>query len=584
LAFGLTDAGFSLKRQEDIQGEIEDDIRAIFGSSINLAPETDFGQLIGIISEREALIWELMEEVYNSQYPDTSTGVSLDNAASLTGTTRLAATSSTISEQLLFGTAATFVPAGTLFSNSGDPTAIFSTDAAVTLIAGTDEVQTISFDATPDSGSFTIEFRGATSAAIGFADSAATITATLEAMSTIGTGNVVVTGSITSATGLTLTFGGGGTGLGLQDLPQVQIASNALLIGATPVVVTPATSVEGVPQGAVTMTATTTGPIAAPANSLTVIDTPVAGLTSTFNTEDANLGRDIETDTELKIRRVEDLEVAGAATLEAIRANLQATTGVTTAIVFQNNSDITDTEGRPAHSVEAVVIGGTDADIADTLFNSVAAGITYHGSVTEVVTDSQGFSQTIKFSRPTEVEITLEVDLTVDGSFPTDGIAQVEAAILAYGAALEISQDVIVNPQLICSYASVPGILNSVIRIGPEPLPAAGSTTFTASSDAGDLLLTTAGAHGLAVDNRVRLSTTGTLPTGLDSTTTYSVIDVPSTTSLKLSADRAGDSIPFTDAGTGTHTASYGGFDANIEIYTAEIADFDSGRITIVTV
>ena len=67
-------------------------------------------------------------------------------------------------------------------------------------------------------------------------------------------------------------------------------------------------------------------------------------------------------------------------------------------------------------------------------------------TITEIVTDSQGFAQTIKFSRPTTVDIYVEVDLTVDSNlYPANGDDQVEAAIVAYGDALGIGTDVVVH-------------------------------------------------------------------------------------------------------------------------------------------
>jgi len=79
--------------------------------------------------------------------------------------------------------------------------------------------------------------------------------------------------------------------------------------------------------------------------------------------------------------------------------------------------------------------------------------------------------------------------------------------------------------------------------------------TFTAVA-ATDTLTT--GTHGMIVTaGPFRLSTTGTLPAGSDSTTLYYMI-VPSTTTVKLALSpalaKAGTAVDLTDAGTGTHT------------------------------
>ena len=77
MAFGLTSSGFNPKRLIDIKTEIENELKATFGNSINLLPSSVLGQLVGIMSDREKELWELAEAVYNSQYPATAEGVTL---------------------------------------------------------------------------------------------------------------------------------------------------------------------------------------------------------------------------------------------------------------------------------------------------------------------------------------------------------------------------------------------------------------------------------------------------------------------------------------------------------------------------
>lgn len=108
---------------------------------------------------------------------------------------------------------------------------------------GVNEVQQLSFDLDPDSGTFTITFSGDTTAALNWNDSAATIEAALEALPSIGVGNISVAGVVDSTTGLTLTFQGT---LEKTDVAEVTSISS-LLQGATPVVITPSTTTPGDP-------------------------------------------------------------------------------------------------------------------------------------------------------------------------------------------------------------------------------------------------------------------------------------------------------------------------------------------------
>lgn len=61
--------------------------------------------------------------------------------------------------------------------------------------AAVNEVQTATITGSPTGGTFTLSFDGATTGALAYNASAATVQAALEALSTIGTGNVTVSGS-----------------------------------------------------------------------------------------------------------------------------------------------------------------------------------------------------------------------------------------------------------------------------------------------------------------------------------------------------------------------------------------------------
>ncbi len=179
------------------------------------------------------------------------------------------------------------------------------------------------------------------------------------------------------------------------------------------------------------------------------------------------VGQDLETDVELRLRRVEDLRAQGNATIEAIKSDVLEVVGVDEVFVFNNPSDIVDADGLPPHSFEVVVKApsATDAQIATAIFLSGGAGIGSFGSITEIVTDSQGFAQTIKFSRAAEVTIFIDItvvtntDPAVGPVYPSDGDAQVAAALVAKGNTLGIGDDVILE-FIKCDAFDVSGVLD----------------------------------------------------------------------------------------------------------------------------
>jgi uncharacterized phage protein gp47/JayE len=192
-------------------------------------------------------------------------------------------------------------------------------------------------------------------------------------------------------------------------------------------------------------TAETTGPVNAAAGTLTVLESTVTGVTAVTNALDATQGNDIETDAELRDRRVAALANAGAGTAAAVRAAVLEVENVTEAEVFSNRTNATDADGLPAHSIEVLVAGGTDDDIAQAIHDTAAAADGLHSSTADSgsATDYAGNSVTIPFTRPTDVALVVEVDIEVDGSlYGVSGDTNVQTAIAEYIDSLSLGEDV----------------------------------------------------------------------------------------------------------------------------------------------
>jgi len=86
--YGLTDKGFAKKPYERIVEKKQEDYIEIFGSGINLEPQSPQGQLIGIESEGIYDVWEMAEHVYASYNIDDVSGALLDDRALLKGEKR----------------------------------------------------------------------------------------------------------------------------------------------------------------------------------------------------------------------------------------------------------------------------------------------------------------------------------------------------------------------------------------------------------------------------------------------------------------------------------------------------------------
>ncbi len=363
MSFGLTVDGFAQMTLDDLKTDIENALKAEFGDSIDLTPQSPFGILTGVMAERFADLWALGGALDAAFTPDGATGTFLDNLCGITGTMRLPATYSTVTVTVS-GTPGTVLAAGKVVS-----------------------------------------------------------------VATIGTRFVLAGGTI----------GGGGT----VDLLA---------------------------------TAEQTGPKIAAAGTLTVIATPVAGWASVTNALDATPGTNIETDAALRIRREVAIRASGLASLDSIRAAVLAVTGVTACSVFENTTEITDTDGLAPHSIEALVQGGDDTAVLEALFASVAAGIATNGTSTAQVADSEGGLHWMAFSRPSEEDVWVIVNATIDTSlYPSDGDAQVKQAIIDWGDQQKAGKDVVaagVSAQVF----KIPGVLDAEVLIGLSDPPTLSAT------------------------------------------------------------------------------------------------------------
>lgn len=421
--YGVVPEGFNPKPLQDIKTDLEAAYRAVFGAGVDVSASSPFGQEIGIMAERLAELWSVGEAAYGSAFPDSATGASLDLVAALGGVTRIPAAYSTVSVTLA-GTA-TAVPSGTVVSNGlGVRWATTALATKVALTAWATSTGYSTGDRRTANGNAYLATASGTSAGAGTGPS--------------GTGTAITDGTVVWA-----------------------------YIGTGTAVVDANAQAENI------------GPVSGIARSINTIETPVSGLSSALNILDAQVGRVEETDAELRVRREIAIRAIGGATVDAIRSNVLSVSGVTDCYLFENDSDITDVNGLPPHTFEAVAAGGTDLAVATAIFDKKAAGIGTYGTTTQPVTDDQAQVHQIKFSRPSVVNVWVVLTVKVDfGTFPLDGSDQVKAALVAYQEAnLRVGIDVR-SAALVSTIFAIPGVLDlgGLPFIGTAPSPVTSAT------------------------------------------------------------------------------------------------------------
>ena len=443
---GLSPEGFVAKRTAELKLELEALLTSQFGA-INLNPESIFGQLVGVIVDQQADLWARLEEVYRSQYPGMAEEVNLDRVVSLNGIVRLSAAPTTV-VAVVTGTDGTVLPAGRLAL--ADNGSIFRSSGAVTIDADISVGARILVTAVVDSTDYSLTL-GATTYTYnsGPAATAASILANLADLLPAEIDHVV-------------TAGVGGTWLDLSYAAQQLIA-----VGARLTIQTVSTYAD--------FENTESGPVELPALTLNVIQTPVSGWVGITNRAEGTLGRNTETDAELRLRRERSLRLTGTNTLDAIRSALSELPGVLSMRVVANNGTSTDAEGTPRQTLWAVVDGGAQEDIAQVLYERVAAGINYRGGITvPVLSPTNGQAFDIRFDRPTNVPYYVNVTVQASDATPTTVIEMIRKALVDYSNEnFAIGEDVLYT-RLFSPINAVIGegayVSGLTIGIAPDPV------------------------------------------------------------------------------------------------------------------
>lgn len=467
--YGVTATGFVRKRLAEIKADLETNLAAAFGVAVSTKPNSVIGQQIGVFAAAIDSLWQVAEDTYNAMYPNTAAGTSLDNSAGFSGVTRLAAAKTKI-YAICYGAYNTVIANGARIQ--GADSSYYEASVASTISLSNAVSLAVTLNSVASGTTYSVTIAGTT------------ITKTAGASDTVNSVLVALTTGV--PTGWTATV--------VNDLltyKHTDRINGAVVSASTSLTI----SSVGTP---VIFYAVETGALNPAIGTVNKIVTQIAGWTSALNESAAYPGRAIETDTELRLRYLSTVMAQGVAMVESIRANLmQNVSGVTAAIVFENTNDTTDSEGRPPHSIEAVVQGGDNNNIAAMIWKKKAAGIDTHGSISVAVTDTQGIQHTIKFNRPTEVPIYLRcvVHEHAETGLAGDALQTVANYLLAQGQKSAVGQDVIIQKMAGYIMQNVPGI--SYIELTGST----DGTTYNTSNIA-------IGVRQLAVFNSARIEVT----------------------------------------------------------------------------
>lgn len=448
MTFGLTQNGFVLKRLEDIQSSMQARMRGVFGPTFNTGSDSVAGQFIGAFAEELSLVWELGQQLVDSQDPDAAEGVALRILGTIVGVEPQIPTATT-GTAILTGTVGTLVLSGTLLGQSTKPSGVeFATTQEVTIASAT-----------------------LTTGSITFAATGSTITR--------AAGSWLADGV---QSGTKLTISGTSSNNATFTVDEV-LSATQITVTATPTNETAPTPTVALGRVSVPISAVETGANEALAYDVDTIINTLTGLDTAINTADCITGQGEELDLEFRARRQNSLQITGSRVDLAMRARIDRITGVDQVFIISNRSDSVDADGRPPKSFEVIVYPDRsdpafNLEIARTIFLLQPAGIESFGSSTFEVVDTQKRTQEVAFSFATEVPIYVTATITKGTDYPSNGDELVKAKLLATGNALSVGDDVrhwifaaSLDAKDDAGKPKIPGIIDVDVRIGTAPAP-----------------------------------------------------------------------------------------------------------------
>lgn len=439
MSYGLTSTGFRAKTFENIFEDLKTRLEAQFGE-IDTDPDSTLMQLTTTFAYELASTWEALKYVNDSMYPDSAFGLSLDYICSYIGIKRLQATKTTTLAKLTGKNQIVIPKNSRVTAENVNSAFVLKEDVELSnescyevVLSVKDIVQDVfTFYVYVNDEYFSYEKQAGD-----------TVQKIIEELIFFINQSAQEIEAFNSNQQLTI------RSKNLDLKMKIYVSENITINNISQIG---------------NFECEDFGRISLAINALKNIQTPVSGWISVINELSPTLGRDLETDEELKERRNSSLNIIGAGTLEAIKARILNVSGVTSASIIENATS-QEVNGMPPHSFEALVTDGDDYEIAKTIWEAKGAGIETYGDVEIEIKDSDGGSQFVYFSRPELVYIYVDVTLAKSADFPPDGDTTIKNNIVSQISKLTVGQDVLYQALFSAIY-SVRGVTSAIVEIG----------------------------------------------------------------------------------------------------------------------
>lgn len=451
--YGITPTGVVIKRLDEIINDIHNDLSEGWNVNTRLNPKSYLNVQITAFADKIAELWEIGEQIYHSMYPFSAEGASLDNAVQFGGIARADArpTIYPIHVECVEGTV---IPQGSRIKTNTNPSTEFLARLNSSVSRSAFNRARIRVAVVQVPGIYTVVLNGKIYSYSSVTDD---------------TEETILAGVQAAINDLDFTATLAGAVLLIESIDLQRQHNMILSANLTTETVT----------SLVQYNTENVGEFATPPGTITEIVTSVPGLVSVINLVPYIAGRLIETDTELRRSYADKIFHRSNRMLESIKsAILLNVQGVNSVAAFQNDTNIMDVYGRWPHSIEIVVDGGSDYEIAVQIRDKKAGGIQSFGDVEVVVPGAEGEPMVERFNRPQYVYVWYRLNLTLN---PAETLPPNYAETII-GIVLEAMRTVIpgqsIVPQRLIEakiYGTVPGIgfieTRTFVSTDPDVIP-----------------------------------------------------------------------------------------------------------------
>lgn len=409
--FGVTDQGFVLKRMDTIMEEVHADLTEGFGVDTRLAGTSFLNTLVTTFCGRIAELWEVGQDSYYAKYPATAMGVNLDNAVQYGGIKRSASKRTCYPLHCTGDDGAYIREKAIVATNTMPEIRLYSADEFQITRENFNAVA-IKVAAVESGGVYSVSINGDQYSYQNESGSEGDILDGLAKVITNADYNV--------------TFVAAENVLNIED--TMKYRGNVLVLS------------DNLTTSSVTTIANfftqEFGKITLPYKIVTKMVNNITGFNAVTNLLEPTYGRLQERDIELRQSYIAKSALRSNTMIDSIVAELlNNVSDVESASGYENCDDVIDARGLPPHSVEIIVEGGDNNEIAEAILRRKAGGIQTHGSVVVDVPGKYGDSIPIHFNRPEYLYTWLKVVLHGDsGRLPTNYVALTTASLCEDGA------------------------------------------------------------------------------------------------------------------------------------------------------